>query len=272
MGRGGGQGQRGERLAAPQPVSRTSPVPANVSVPVAVARLEEAPHPLLLAGAGRVAAAAAAAAPAAAAAAAGAPCRRRHHAPAACSGGGGGGGGRAASGGIREAQKRLAAPNLPDNGACPVAAGALRARDSSSPGFARAGELRALQSPGVVTLVEREEGKGDRGVGSRGCPGDARGRDGRQCPGGPLEGCQLRVCHHNARAPDTQAEARVLRPGGAPPTAQRRGFLFRKKRNTPGLKTLSGSPGPSLQDCAGFCIHNPPPQMRPGMAGDLCLF
>lgn len=135
---GGSRAARG--AGSPPPPPRTPRVPADVAVAVAVARLEEAPHPLLLAGAGRVAAAAAARAAAAAAARAR---RRRHHAPAPRSGGG-----RAAAGGLREAPGLLAAANLPGDGACPVAAGALRAGDSTSPGFAGAGKMGARRPRG----------------------------------------------------------------------------------------------------------------------------
>lgn len=169
----GARAEEGSR-AAPRGWCCLSPprVPANISVPVAVARLEEAPHPLLLAGAGRVAAAAATAA-AAAAAATGAPRRGgRHHAPVPCSGGGG----RAAAGGIRAPQKLLAAADLPDDGACPVAAGALRARDSTSPGFPGLGRWAHCNR----TLAEGEEGKVAPGVGeprlATGTRGNARER------------------------------------------------------------------------------------------------
>lgn len=85
------------------------------------------------------------------------PRRRRHHAPAP----GSGGGGRARPRRNPPARTALAAPgpSLTDDGACPVVAAALRARDSTAPGFVRVGKMGALQSPEQVTQGRGREGE-----------------------------------------------------------------------------------------------------------------
>lgn len=95
---------------------------------------------------------------------------------------------------IREAPKRVAAGNLPGDGACPVAAG--RSGRGSPP-------LRVLPGLGRWAFCDRGsrhlrgEG-GEEGAPESGSPGWRRGREGRGYTGGALERCQLRASGREA--------------------------------------------------------------------------
>lgn len=95
---------------------------------------------------------------------------------------------------IREAPKRVAAGNLPDDGACPVAAGRSGRGESTSPGFAGAGKMGVLDRGSRHLRGEaREEGGPESGS-----PGWGQGREGRGYTGGALERCQLRASGREA--------------------------------------------------------------------------